>query len=369
MARAEVAAGSELDELLTRVGARPLGADGRAGHRPREPLEAGRGRDHARHRRAWSRRSSGRSTDISGRFELPVGVRRPRPGPRVGAPRPRPHGRPPRRAGRRSRCCRPRARRSLPYLNRLSSLLWTLARWAEGEPLPTRTPRPRRVLTPEVPLPLTIELARTAPADVAARPSASSPARPRARASTGPTWPARASRRRRATCAPLPGDGGTTTYVVGLGPAAEVDADVLRFAAGVAGPRRQAARRRSPSTSSARRPTAPARPPAPRRSPRASCSAATSSPPSSPSRSRPSWRASCIVGGGGKRAEDADRPRPRAGRGGVLGARPRERAGRLAHPDGAGQAGGRGGQAAPASRSRCGTRRRSASRSSAGSSA
>jgi cob(I)alamin adenosyltransferase len=32
-----------------------------------------------------------------------------------------------------------------PYLNRLSSLLWTLARWAEGEPLPTRTaPSPAR---------------------------------------------------------------------------------------------------------------------------------------------------------------------------------------------------------------------------------
>jgi len=30
---------------------------------------------------------------------------------------------------------------ALPYLNRLSSLLWTLARWAEDEPLPTRTPR------------------------------------------------------------------------------------------------------------------------------------------------------------------------------------------------------------------------------------
>ena len=30
---------------------------------------------------------------------------------------------------------------ALPYLNRLSSLLWTLARWAEGEPLPTRSPR------------------------------------------------------------------------------------------------------------------------------------------------------------------------------------------------------------------------------------
>ena len=26
----------------------------------------------------------------------------------------------------------------VPYLNRLSSLLWTLARWAEDEPLPTR---------------------------------------------------------------------------------------------------------------------------------------------------------------------------------------------------------------------------------------
>jgi len=31
---------------------------------------------------------------------------------------------------------------AVPYLNRLSSLLWTAARWAEGEPLPTRTTRP-----------------------------------------------------------------------------------------------------------------------------------------------------------------------------------------------------------------------------------
>jgi cob(I)alamin adenosyltransferase len=29
----------------------------------------------------------------------------------------------------------------LPYLNRLSSLLWTLARWVEGDALPTRTTR------------------------------------------------------------------------------------------------------------------------------------------------------------------------------------------------------------------------------------
>ncbi len=27
----------------------------------------------------------------------------------------------------------------IPYLNRLSTLLWTLARWVEGEPLPTKT--------------------------------------------------------------------------------------------------------------------------------------------------------------------------------------------------------------------------------------
>jgi cob(I)alamin adenosyltransferase len=32
--------------------------------------------------------------------------------------------------------------RAVPYLNRLSTLLWTLARWAEDEPLPTRTVRP-----------------------------------------------------------------------------------------------------------------------------------------------------------------------------------------------------------------------------------
>jgi cob(I)alamin adenosyltransferase len=30
---------------------------------------------------------------------------------------------------------------ALPYLNRLSTLLWILARWAEDEPLPTRTTR------------------------------------------------------------------------------------------------------------------------------------------------------------------------------------------------------------------------------------
>ena len=170
-------------------------------------------------------------------------------------------------------------------------------------------------------MPLTIELARTAPADVAASavgvvagqtegggPRLGLPGRPGLRGEEG---------RRARRC---PATDGTTTYVVGLGPAAEVDADVLRFAAGCAGARRQAARRRSPSTSSAPLPTAPTRPPAPRPSPRGSCSAATSS-PTFKSEPKPSELARVvIVGGGGKRAPGRDRrgarhrPRRCAGR-------------------------------------------------------
>ncbi len=48
-----------------------------------------------------------------------------------------------RRAERRTQPVLPEGSHALPYLNRLSSLLWTLARWVEGEPLPTRTPKPR----------------------------------------------------------------------------------------------------------------------------------------------------------------------------------------------------------------------------------
>ena len=47
-----------------------------------------------------------------------------------------------RRAERAAAPVLPEGSDALPYLNRLSSLLWTLARWAEGHPLPTRTPRP-----------------------------------------------------------------------------------------------------------------------------------------------------------------------------------------------------------------------------------
>jgi cob(I)alamin adenosyltransferase len=46
-----------------------------------------------------------------------------------------------RRAERAAQPVLPAGSQALPYLNRLSSLLWILARWAEDEPLPTRTPR------------------------------------------------------------------------------------------------------------------------------------------------------------------------------------------------------------------------------------
>lgn len=48
-----------------------------------------------------------------------------------------------RRAERAAEPVLPEGSQALPYLNRLSSLLWTLARWAEDEPLPSRTPRTR----------------------------------------------------------------------------------------------------------------------------------------------------------------------------------------------------------------------------------
>jgi cob(I)alamin adenosyltransferase len=46
-----------------------------------------------------------------------------------------------RRAERATQPVVPSDSQAVPYLNRLSTLLWALARWAEGEPLPTRVPR------------------------------------------------------------------------------------------------------------------------------------------------------------------------------------------------------------------------------------
>jgi cob(I)alamin adenosyltransferase len=47
-----------------------------------------------------------------------------------------------RRAERRALAVAPEGSQVLPYLNRLSDLLWTMARWQEGTSLPTRTKDP-----------------------------------------------------------------------------------------------------------------------------------------------------------------------------------------------------------------------------------
>ena len=81
-------------------------------------------------------------------------------------------------------------------------------------------------------MPLTIELARTAPADVAASAVGAVAGQTDG---AGVDWAYLAGQgfeAKKGDVRALPGDDGTTTYVVGLGPAAEVDADVLRFAAG-----------------------------------------------------------------------------------------------------------------------------------------
>jgi leucyl aminopeptidase len=81
-------------------------------------------------------------------------------------------------------------------------------------------------------LPITIELARTAPPDVAA--SAVGVVADQTDGA-GVDWDYLAGQgfeAKKGDVRALRGDDGTTTYVVGLGAATEVDADVLRFAAG-----------------------------------------------------------------------------------------------------------------------------------------
>ena len=80
-------------------------------------------------------------------------------------------------------------------------------------------------------MPLTLELARTAPPDVAATAVGAVVGR----RPDGLDWDHLAGQgfeAKKGDVRSLPGADGTTTYVVGLGEAAEVDADALRFAAG-----------------------------------------------------------------------------------------------------------------------------------------
>ncbi len=140
VARAEVTAGAEVDELLTRV-ARDLwvlmaelatAPENRAKLVPGEtPVTA-----------AMVDAVEAAIVDVGGRFELPsefVVPGQDRTSALLDLARTVV-----RRAERAAVPCLDGIEGSnvLPYLNRLSSLLWALARWAEGEPLPTRTPRP-----------------------------------------------------------------------------------------------------------------------------------------------------------------------------------------------------------------------------------
>jgi len=136
LARAEVAAGSELDVILTSV-CRDLWV--LMAEVATDPANEGKLVDGAT-------RVSGEMVlaveqvivDVSGRFELPTEFVVPgqdRTSALLDLARTVV-----RRAERSAQPVLAEGSFALPYLNRLSSLLWTLARWAEGEPLPTKSP-------------------------------------------------------------------------------------------------------------------------------------------------------------------------------------------------------------------------------------
>jgi cob(I)alamin adenosyltransferase len=137
VARAEVEAGSELDILLTAV-ARDLWilmAEVATDPDNRSKLVEGKTMVSASMLTAVEQAI----IDIGGRFELPgefVVPGQDRTSAALDLARTVV-----RRAERAAVGVLPEGSAALPYLNRLSSLLWTLARWAEDEPLPTRTPR------------------------------------------------------------------------------------------------------------------------------------------------------------------------------------------------------------------------------------
>ena len=342
-------AGSELDDILTAVARDLWVLMAELATEPDEPRQARRGPD-ARVRRRWCAAVE----QVDRRHQRPLRaaqrVRRPGPGPHLGPPRRRPHRGAPGRAGRRCPCVADGLPR-LPYLNRLSSLLWTLARWAEDEPAahPHHADRP--------------------PPDPGGSrcPSPSSSPAP-----LPPTWPPSAVG---AVAGQTEGGGLDWAHLAGLGlrgarraTSARCPAPTaaprswsasarpprstptsLRSAAGLAGPRGQAVRRRSSvdllgaladgADAAAARPRPIAE------------GLVLGGYQFSDLQVRPeavgARAGSSLVGGGGKRTQAAIDRGLRARRGGVLGPRPRERAGRLAHPAEARQAGGGRGRRAP----------------------
>jgi cob(I)alamin adenosyltransferase len=137
VARAEVAAGSELDDILT-AAARDLWV--LMAELATAPANQGKlVEGESRVSEAMVQAVEARIVDISSRFDLPsefVVPGQDRPSALLDLARTIV-----RRAERAAVPVAAAGSVVVPYLNRLSSLLWTLARWAEDEPLPTRTTR------------------------------------------------------------------------------------------------------------------------------------------------------------------------------------------------------------------------------------
>ena len=136
VARAQVAGGSELDRILVSVERDlwVLMAELATGPEQRHKLTSDATLVSAGMVGAVERTIE----DIGGRFELPAEFVVPGQDPtsaQLDLARTIV-----RRAERAAAPVLPEGSSALPYLNRLSSLLWTLARWVEDEPLPTRTP-------------------------------------------------------------------------------------------------------------------------------------------------------------------------------------------------------------------------------------
>jgi cob(I)alamin adenosyltransferase len=135
LARAEVASGSELDDLLTAL-ARDLWvlmAEVATAPENRSKLTAGQTLVTSDMVLALEEAID----DVSSRFDLPTEFVVPgqdRTSALLDLARTVV-----RRAERSAQPVLPDGSQVVPYLNRLSSLLWTLARWVEGRPLPTKT--------------------------------------------------------------------------------------------------------------------------------------------------------------------------------------------------------------------------------------
>ena len=186
-------------------------------------------------------------------------------------------------------------------------------------------------------MPISFELARTVPADVAA--DAVGVVAGSDRSTT--TSPPRASRPSAATCGRSRARRGTR-YVVGLGPAGEVTPDVIRAAAGAVA--RAAKRQPSVAVDLLGHLADPAQAVAGAQALAEGLVLGGYQFSTFKSDPKPSRLARVVVVGERWQAcRGGPRPRAHAGRGGLLGARPRERAGRHAHADGARRAGRRRG--------------------------